>query len=391
MKACGIIVEYNPFHNGHIYHIQKAQEASQAEVVVAVMSGNFLQRGEPAIIDKWKRAEEALSNGVDLVIELPAEWAVQSADYFARGGVKLLHALKCQYLCFGTDSSGEVDYQAFGQFSANNQQLIEEKYKELADKRLSYPQQMTAVYQALYPELPLDFSSPNHILGLSYAKENALYKEPMKLLPINRKGAHYNEVNLQPRFSSATAIRKAVLTKHFSEIETTVPKQTSNDLAQGPLVSWENYWPLLQYKLISTSIEELQLVYQMNEGLEYRLKEMAVRAENFQQFIELVKTKRYTWTRLQRLAVYTLLNSSNEAVQQGWDNSYLRVLGMTEAGQKYLSVHKKDFELPLLTRQAKSMEQLFAAGLTNDRIYQLGHAEISEQSQGRFPIRIKKA
>lgn len=104
MRSCGIVVEYNPFHNGHRYHAEKARELSGADVVVAVMSGNFLQRGEPAIIDKWARTKTALQNGVDLVVELPFSWAVQSADYFARGSIKLLQALKCDALCFGTDS-----------------------------------------------------------------------------------------------------------------------------------------------------------------------------------------------------------------------------------------------------------------------------------------------
>ena len=114
MKSCGVIVEYNPFHNGHRYHLEEARKESQADVIIAVMSGNFLQRGEPAIIDKWQRAEEALKNGADLVIELPFAYAVQSADYFARGGVSLLHHLGVDALCFGTDSSSELDYEKFG-------------------------------------------------------------------------------------------------------------------------------------------------------------------------------------------------------------------------------------------------------------------------------------
>ena len=116
MRSCGIVVEYNPFHNGHRYHAEKARELSGADVVVAVMSGNFLQRGEPAIIDKWARTKTALQNGVDLVVELPFSWAVQSADYFARGSIKLLQALKCDALCFGTDSDSLFDYAEYGRF-----------------------------------------------------------------------------------------------------------------------------------------------------------------------------------------------------------------------------------------------------------------------------------
>ena len=137
MKACGIIVEYNPFHNGHRYHAQQARQQSGAEVVIAIMSGNFLQRGEPALLDKWARTEEALQNGVDLVIELPTAWSVQSADYFANGGIKLLQALQCESLCFGTDSTSAIDYAAFGQFVQENQSLIDQTFHALTDKQLS--------------------------------------------------------------------------------------------------------------------------------------------------------------------------------------------------------------------------------------------------------------
>ena len=191
MKACGIIVEYNPFHNGHRYHAQQARQQSGAEVVIAIMSGNFLQRGEPALLDKWARAEEALQNGVDLVIELPTAWSVQSADYFAKGGIKLLQALQCESLCFGTDSTSAIDYAAFGQFVQENQSLIDQTFHALTDKQLSYPQKMTAVFRQVYPESRFDFSSPNHILGMSYAKENATYPTPMTLAS-TANGSFYN-------------------------------------------------------------------------------------------------------------------------------------------------------------------------------------------------------
>lgn len=391
MKACGIIVEYNPFHKGHAYHVQKARELSGAEVVVAVMSGNFLQRGEPAILDKWTRAKQALDNGVDLVVELPVAWAVQSADYFARGGIKLLQALNCHSLCFGTDSPKAIDYAAFGQFAVENEALIAAKYKELADKQLNYPQQMTRVFQELYPELHLDFDSPNHVLGLSYAKENAKYKQPMKLIQLKREVAHYNEETIHQQFASATAVRAGALKGAWQELAPVVPEETYTDLRKGSLVSWENYWPLLKYRLISSSVEELREIYQMTEGLEYRLKEQVLGAANFQQFIEAVKTKRYTWTRLQRLSVYTLLSISDQEIRESWENSSLRILGMSESGQNYLKSQKEAAGLPILTKQSKQMSRYFEAGLKSDRIYQLGDSNISDQNIGRFPIRIKNA
>ncbi|MBL1227358.1 nucleotidyltransferase [Enterococcus sp. BWR-S5] len=391
MKACGIIVEYNPFHSGHAYHAQMARELSGAEVVIAVMSGNFLQRGEPAILDKWIRAKEALNNGVDLVVELPFVWAVQSADYFARGGIKLLQALNCASLCFGTDSQQPIDYAAFGKFAAENEDLISQKYKELGEKQLSYPQQMTHVFQELYPELHLDFSSPNHVLGLSYAKENAKYNHPMALLPLQRKITHYNEETLHQQFASATAVRAEALKQNWDALTPVLPTITHTDLISGSLVSWENYWPLLKYQLINRSTEELGQIYQMNEGIEYRVKEMALKATSFHNFIAIVKTKRYTWTRLQRLSLYTLMNISNQEVYDGWENTGIRVLGMTEVGQSYLKKQKENTDLPILTKQIKKMNQYFDTGVKSDRIYQLGNSDIAEQNSGRFPIKIKNA
>ncbi|MGX7265322.1 nucleotidyltransferase [Enterococcus crotali] len=387
MKSCGIIVEYNPFHNGHQYHAKMAREMSGAEVVIAVMSGNFLQRGEPAIIDKWTRASEALAHGVDLVIELPFAYAVQSADYFAAGGVKLLHALHCEALCFGTDNQSGMDYELFGDFVKKHQTEINQQYQTIKNNGMSYPQQMTEVFRALYPSSGLDFSSPNHILGLSYAKENANYEEPMKLYPLKREQAGFHDTNIYQDFASATAIRKAVFSDELAQIKQVLPEKVATDLTTSPTVSWEDYWPLLKYKLISSSITELQGIYQMKEGIEYRLQEAARASDSFQKFIEQAKTKRYTWTRLQRLATYILNNVKQEEIINSWKDTHLQVLGFTEQGQGFLRAEKKNLELPLITKVSKNLNAQLALDIRSNQLYQLGHPSILEQSFGRFPIR----
>ena len=386
MKACGIIVEYNPFHNGHLYHVEEARKQSNSDVIIAVMSGNFLQRGEPAIVDKWSRADAALKNGVDLVIELPVAWAVQSADYFAQGGVKLLQAMQCESLCFGTDSTEKIDYAAFGQFVVENQALVDKTYQQLKQKQLSYPQQMTAVFRQIYPELALDFTSPNHILGLSYAKENARYSQPMELFPLPRKTAAFHETSITGEIASATAIRQALLANQQREILATVPSQTAEYLSTMPLISWENYWPLLKYKIISSSVNELREIYQVKEGLEYRLKEATLQAESFVGFMNLVKTKRYTWTRLQRLATYLLINVRQTDIEAVWENSYLRVLGFTQKGRDYLKEKKQAIQLPIISRVSKENSQQLDLDILSGKIYQLGQEKIKEQDFGRFPI-----
>lgn len=388
MKSCGIIVEYNPFHNGHRYHAKMARELSGAEVVIAVMSGNFLQRGEPAIIDKWTRANEALHHGVDLVVELPFAYAVQSADYFATGGIKLLQAMRCDALCFGTDSQTEMNYELFGDFVYKHQTEIDQAYQIIKNNGMSYPQQMTEVFRKLYPNSGLDFSSPNHILGLSYAKENAAYEWPMTLYPLKREQAGYHDTNIYQDFASATAIRKAVLSERLNQIKQVLPEQVAMDLASSPTVSWEEYWPLLKYKLVSSSITELQEIYQMKEGIEYRLQEAAKTSDSFQTFMEQAKTKRYTWTRLQRLATYILNNVKQQEIENSWNHSHLQVLGFTEQGQRFLREEKKNLVLPLITKVSKNLNSQLALDIRSNQLYQLGNPSISEQSFGRFPIRI---
>ncbi|MFD1902143.1 nucleotidyltransferase [Enterococcus termitis] len=388
MKSCGIIVEYNPFHNGHYYHAKMARELSGADIVIAVMSGNFLQRGEPAIIDKWTRAKEALAHGVDLVIELPFAYAVQSADYFAKGGVKLLQALECEALCFGTDSQNEMDYQAFGSFVSKHQEDIDQRYQQIKNNGMSYPQQMTEVFRQLYPQSGLDFSTPNHILGMSYAKENALYAQPMKLYPLKREQAGYHDLTIHQEFASATAIRKAVFANELDQIRQVLPEQVRLDLEASSNVSWEDYWSLLKYKLISNSINELQSIYQMKEGIEYRLQEAAKTSDSFSTFIKQAKTKRYTWTRLQRLSTYILNNVKQAEIEQVWQHSYLQVLGFTEQGQRFLKEKKKTSQLPLLTKISRDSGEQMSLAIRSDQIYRLGNSNISEQNFGRIPIRL---
>ncbi|OQO70861.1 hypothetical protein BH747_02345 [Enterococcus villorum] len=380
MNVCGIIVEYNPFHNGHRYHAEMARKQTGADLVVAVMSGNFLQRGEPAILDKWSRAKSALHNGVDLVVELPVEWSVQSADYFAKGAVQLLQMLNCNYLCFGTEEKIAFAYEDFGIFVRQNQYKIQQELQQLSDQAMSYPQKMMNVFTNLYPEITFDFSSPNHILGLSYAKENASYQEPMKLVPIARKSAGYHEETLTDQsIASATAIRKALGEERL--IDDFVPETTAKLLSEEPMQTWENYWPFLRYQLLSSNLEHLKNIYQMSEGLEIRMQAAAKSATSFHEFVTLVKSKRYTWTRIQRLACYVLLNIQKEELLDQQSQRYIHILGFTKAGQTFLKEKK---ELPLFSKIGKKEAKIAHLMVRSDQIYQLG-GKIPEQNFGRKP------
>lgn len=380
MKACGIIVEYNPFHNGHRYHANMARKQTGADVVIAVMSGNFLQRGEPAILDKWARAKAALCNGIDLVIELPIEWSVQSADYFARGAIRLLQKIGCDYLCFGTEGDHSFDYQVFGSFVQENQEKIDQTFFQLTDQTMSYPQKMTEVFNRLYPAMNLDFSSPNHMLGLSYAKENAQYDQPMQLVPIARKNAGYHDHELpEQSIASATAIRKALGEK--KQIDQYVPIETAKFFHSVSIQTWETYWPLLHYRLLSSEMRELRSIYQMTEGIEVRFLKAAKEATTFTDFIALVKTKRYTWTRLQRLACYTLLNMKTEEVKRQQVPLYLNLLGSTKNGRAFL---KEKRMLPVFAKIGKQEAQIAHLLIRSDQIYQMAPG-VQEQNFGRRP------
>lgn len=388
MRACGIIVEYNPFHNGHRYHIEQARIKTDADVVVAVMSGNFLQRGEPAVIDKWHRAEAALSNGADLVVELPAAWAVQSADLFATGAVAILQAFQCQWLCFGTDAKTPFDYLDFAQFEARHQAEIDEAFQQLDKNNATYGERMNTVLSSLYPPYAANSKQPNHILGMRYAQALLRYQRPMAMVPIVRKAAAYHSKELQhASIASATAIRKGL--KDHSDIASFVPVQTYESL-QSAIVDWEAYWPFLKYQITITPVAELANIYQMVEGIEYRIKACAQAAQTFSAFIGQLKTKRYSRVRLQRLLCYLLFKVTSTEMAAAETQPFIRVLGYTSVGQTYLKQVKGELSMPLVAKFGKKEAARYAYSLKVDQIYQLANQRISEQNFGRKPIFIGK-
>ena len=388
MKACGLVVEYNPFHHGHQYHVDKARQETNAQVIVAVMSGNFLQRGEPAIIDKWQRAQAALQNGVDLVVELPSAWAVQSADFFAAGAIRVLQDLQCDSLCFGTDAKQPFDYAKFAQFEKENQRMIDDAFQRIASQNATYSQKMSAVLSELYPEYHAEKDQPNHLLGMAYAREVLHYEKPLRLVPIQRVAASYHSEQFDhPTIASATAIRQAI--KQGAAVADFVPEATQNFLSQAT-VDWEAFWPYLQYQIISAPLEKLAAIYQMEEGLEYRLKQYVTAADSFADFIKLLKTKRYTQTRLQRLACYVLFQVTKAEMKEGQEHSFIRVLGYTKQGQHYLKEVKKELTLPLIAKFGKQEAQRYGLSLRIDQIYQQGNAQITEQNFRRIPLFIDK-
>ncbi|PWW27491.1 putative nucleotidyltransferase [Cytobacillus oceanisediminis] len=382
MNAVGVIVEYNPFHNGHAYHMKQAKQASGAEIVIAAMSGNFLQRGEPALVSKWKRTEMALKAGADIVFELPYQFAAQQADIFASGAVSILEAAGCRSLCFGSESGNMNSFHRTLSFLEKQNDTYQNRVKFHLDEGCSYPKATSLAFSDIQPESNMvDLSKPNNILGFQYLKAARNQNASLKVLTVARKNAGYHDEQFSSdSIASATSIRKALFSEN-GEIETIrqyVPETTYSGLIEykekfGRFHQWEDYWPLLKYRLVHLLPEQLETIYEMEEGLEHRLLAAALQAETFQQFMELIKTKRYTWTRLQRACVHILTNTAKEEMpSEPSKSTYLRLLGMSKIGREYLNKHKADLPLPLISRVSSRVSDLLHLDIKASRVYALG-------------------
>lgn len=389
MRSCGIIAEYNPFHNGHQWHLREARRQSQADVMVVAMSGNFMQRGEPALIDKWHRAANALANGADLVLEHSVLGSCQPADYFAESGIRLLQAAGCDAFAFGSESGNPEDFEQMAGILLERQEQINEAFQLLRNDGSSYPVQMeAAVRQVAGGQLPaISFWTPNNQLGLAYAKANQTYERPMEMFVVERLGSQHHDQAVPEKgaLASATAIRQKV--KANEDVSAWVPPETAAALQKTDAVSWEHYWPFLRYKLIVETEQQLRQYYQVEEGIEFRLKACAQDAATFLDFMERVKNKRWTWTRLQRVCLAVLLGIKRERVHSYLKQTpALRVLGFTSAGRAYLKEQKKQGSV-WLSRIGREEQRLWETEVISDRVYQLAlGSKQNEQNFGRIPI-----
>lgn len=359
----GIIAEFNPFHNGHRYLLSQA-----SGLKIVLMSGNWMQRGEPAIVDKWVRAKMALENGADIVCELPFFASVQSADYFARYAIEMLVDLGIDQLVFGTDTTS-VDYQDLKHLYQTQKKEMQAFLATLPDQ-LSYPQKTQKMWEK-FTGIHFNGETPNHILGLAYTKAIASICPQITLQAVTRVGAGFHDQALSS-FASATAIR-AHADQDLSDV------MPSFDLFQSaPKVTWSAYFALLQYKLTSSSLIALTDIFQVNEELAVRLKREIKRVDTIDDLVAQVATKRYTKARVRRILTYILVNVSHK---QAFVKPKPHILGFSEAGQ----AHLKKFDV--VTKVGKGYEDSLT--LQADEIYQLGNPNLAEQNFGRRPIIIR--
>ncbi|WP_075617457.1 nucleotidyltransferase [Paenisporosarcina indica] len=391
MKATGVIVEHNPFHNGHFYHIRESRKITDADVIIAVMSGNFLQRGEPALVDKWTRAEMALKAGVDLVIELPYVFATAQASDFARGSVTILEAMGCDNLCFGSEEGSIEPFTNTYKLISTHQETYQNRIKQYMKLGYSYPKAMNEAYDSITKNANVDvvdLSKPNNILGYHYVE--AAYRMNARISPITIQriiADFHDDVDQNQSIASATGIRKAIFDHGSIEAMTNfMPKTSLEHLFQwresvGVFGSWQHFWPLVRFTIIRSSLKELASYTEVTEGIEHLILDAAKKSETFEKFMSLVKSKRYTWTRIQRMLTHIYTGFTWEELHAHPTPTYLRILGMTHNGQKYLNEKKKSLSLPLVSRVAATKDSLLELDIRATDLYHLGLKHLENEQQ----------
>lgn len=343
MKIAAVICEYNPFHNGHKYQIQEIKK--EYDAVVAIMSGSFVQRGELAVFDKWTRAKTALINGVDLVIELPVCYALNTAERFAFGGVQTaISTGVADALVFGSESGNIKALISSAKTLNDEPEEVSKKIKAYMEQGLSYPSAREKAYAGLIPESLL--LEPNNILALEYIKELLKNNADIQPVTIKRIGARYNETEFSGELNSASGIRKRL--EKGEDISVYIPDNTLEILKKSQKYDTEKLFPYIKYAVISR--EDVSKINDVREGLENRIISAVKTAKNYNEMLNLIKTKRYTMSSIKRILLAILLKQSKNTAQN--KPEYLRILGMNSMGKNILKKMKKKNNLPIVIKTA---------------------------------------
>ncbi len=343
----GIIAEYNPFHNGHLYHIQESKKQTGAEYVICIMTGNFTQRGDTSLVNKWVKARMCLENGADIVIELPTIYSTSSAENFAEGAIKILDSLKIvDTLSFGTETQ---DLAALNNI-ANVVYYEPKEYVSLLNhelgKGVSFPkarENAVLMYLNDIKRYANILSGANNILAIEYIKALRRLKSNLKPFSVQRKKVYYNDEHIVDDFASATAIRKMVKREQYEDIRKVVPKNSyallQEEIKRGNIVmGLESFEKEILYTLRKMTIKEIQNLPDVTEGLENNIKNAANSCNNLQDLMNIIKSKRYTQTRIQRILLYSLLGITKKDMEIARKiTPYTRVLGFNEKGKEMLS------------------------------------------------------
>ena len=390
----GIIAEYNPFHNGHLYHLKESKKATGAEYTVAIISGNFTQRGSTSIIDKWKKTEMALQNGVDLIIELPVLYSISSSENFAEGSIKILNSLGIiDFLSFGSETSNSKILNNFANILYDEPKEYKKILSNYLDTGLSFPKARENALLMYINDIRNSvnvLSSPNNILGIEYLKALKKYKSSIKPVCIKRSIADYNssDISINTSIASATAIRELIKNKNFNTIKTVIPEKSYSILADcinsGCIIPDLNCFEKeIIYVLRKKSIKEIANLPDVSEGLEFLIKKAVNSCNTLTELLNTIKSKRYTITRLQRILLYALLDISKKDMKlsKEVDSPYIRVLGFNDNGKKLISkIMDKNPNQPLITSVKKfvdnnsntSLQTMLNKDIFATNVYSLG-------------------
>lgn len=342
MKACGIVIEYNPLHIGHLKHLKMARELSGCDIVIGVMSSNFVQRGEPAIVSKQERVRAALEAGVNVVVELPTLYAVENANVFAKYALEILNSLKVNSICFGSETGDTKafleKYSKSSLFTPHLDFLV----SDLMDEVYAYPKAMAMALKQM-DEIRLE--TPNDILGMCYYNEVKNNNYPIEIITIKREN-NYNSEFISDDSVSARGIRESLKNK------LDVKKYSPMDLDSMEKFYLDEYFDLLKYKLLTMSASELESIHLVDEGIENLFKKKIVEAHNMQEFISLCVSKRYTFARIKRTIIHIIINTKKEFAKEYLSKgiSYIRLLGVDDKGSKYLKSIRKELTIPVLAK-----------------------------------------
>ena len=374
MQIIGLIAEYNPFHNGHLYQINKIKEKYPDSIIIAVVSSSFTQRGDVSIIDKWTKTQIALDNNIDLVVELPFVYATQSSDIFAKGAIEILKRLNIDTLVFGTESTSLDQISTVADLELYNPEynnLVKQYLKE----GINYP---TATNKAILALNGRKISTPNDLLALSYIKE--IRKQNLHITPVNIvRTSIYHNLSSEGNISSATAIRHKNLKNE--KIDNLIPY--SPNLIKK--ISMNNYYPYLKYKILSEGIE-IKKYNTLEEGIENKITKEIINANTYEELITKIKTKRYTYNKISRMLLHILTNFTKEEAQN-IKIDYIRILGFNKNGQKYLNKIKKEVKLPLITGYQKNISKTLDIELRVSKIYSLSNeSNLIKKEYDKKPI-----
>ena len=376
MRTAAIICEYNPFHNGHKFHIEETKRQLEADAVIAIMSGNFVQRGDAAIFDKHLRAKAAVLGGADLVLELPAVYSSASAEFFAKGAVKILDKLGIvDFLSFGSECADKESILKIAKLLENEPLDFSALVKNYLKEGRSYPTARTMAVKSFlgesYSEILL---SPNNILGIEYVKALISLKSSIKPFAVLRKGAAHDSLHFTQGIASASFIRDRIL--NGEDFSAFVPYEIKELFKDAPIHSLKAIEKAILLELIKTPADDLKNVPDISEGLENRIKTAAMTASTLDDLLEKVKTKRYTHSRIRHVVLSAFLGVYD--ADRKIEPAYIKVLDYNGKGQKLIAAAKKTATLPIVknTSQVNKLKnplikELWEKERTFDKIYEM--------------------